>query len=79
MNIKTLRDNLTRQIQSSEDDLAALNPNNYRSTMFMDDEERVTREVTIKLMRINIRNLKAAMYDVDQYALTLAKDTSILS
>ena len=62
MNIETIRDNLIRTIEGKEAMLAAMHPNNHRTVMFMEDDERITHQLTIQFLKINIRELKEILY-----------------
>ena len=64
MNIQTIRDNLIRTIEGKEAALAAMCPNNHRTTMFMDSDEVITHMLTIQFLRINIRELKEILYHI---------------
>ena len=66
MNIYTVRDNLKNTIAGKEKMLEALHPNNPFTTEYMEEGEAMAHRATIEFLKVNIRELKRILEDVEQ-------------
>lgn len=66
MKIQTVAENLRNTIAGKEKMMTDLYPDNYRAGNYLDEAESAVRLTTIEFLRVNIRELKRILQDVEQ-------------
>jgi hypothetical protein len=66
MKIHEVQENLRNTIAGKEKMLEGLHPNNPFQTEYMDEGEAAAHRATIEFLKINIKELKRILQDVDK-------------